>query len=441
MGSGASTPVYPHRIEPPRTFRARQVAPPLQPSYKSTFEDTIAVASQERLLQRSPRHTAAMTSLRPEYRVVARQGSLAPAAPQHNFAFLKERDDSRGVYTVKRGDELFRGNIADTKQEEGFIFQEVSEYVLQSNGLYKLADTGKLLIPKSSAIVRQADVNDHPFAPSSSDTKRMSVQSDDVLQLRNTRNNLERFSSSSSNESSQSAPKMMTHGTDTGLVLTRVKKALEATPPQFLQVPEKEAISRGTSPSPTLRSTIGTNTARAPPNTGYGERIQDRVRRRQSNSKSEKDDSGGPKYTLFHHHSSPELFRGKHKSIFSTDVSRDGSPVAGRRGAATKEQFLSPTVNQALKSLSTGSVTRVNSLQKIDSNFLSPLTGTYSRSGGNLNENSSSDKPSSDRNRVRQKSAVSTISISPSIKSSTPSIGRSAHQTPIKINAHGLVYI
>lgn len=432
------------------------MAQPLQPRYKSTFDDTIAVANQERILQRTPRHVTLKGNVKAETQQISRQPSAVPTS-QSDYVVLREKDVNKSGFVVSAGGEILSkpNPVEKPLESEEYILKDVSEYVLQNNGMYKLKDSGHYLIPSHSALLQGETFSDHPFAPSSSDTSttRMSLSSDEFLQHRNSRHiQSDGFQSSSSDGSYYSGPRYIAAKGDTGITLTRVKNALEATPPQFLVVPQKESISRSTSPTPTVRSSVGTNTFRAPPNTGHGKRIEERLKRRHSKENGENNDktSGTDKPRLFHHHSSPELFRTKTKSLFSNDPSRDTSPIAGRNGRTGRNRFLHPNRDHHHSSSAISSPNRKGKL--IDENYLSPLTGaykTYSSEDGHEgdDDNSSPERPPHltpspvPSAKPRQKSAISTLSISPSIKSSSPSISRSAHQSPLKINAHGLVFI
>lgn len=453
------------QIEAPRSFRGRSVAPPLQPRYKSPFDESIVVANQERILQRSPRYLPIKQgfnsvdtnfSVTPKKTVQNDQIALdnRNSKPrlmhksQTDYMLLNEKEIESSGYVMKDGGE-YLVKATPQKEEEEYILKNMSEYILQSNGKYKLRDSGQYLIRSNSEYLRNNSHSDHPFAPSSSETQRQSSKSDDIVIQRNMRNvQRDRNDSPSSDYSSLSSGQQSTsHKSATGLVLTRVVRVLEATPPQFLVVPQSYP-TRSSSPTPTMVSSVATNTLPAPPNTGYGRRTKQRAKSRSVTNTERisttnfEDAKSNTRHTLIQHHSSPDLFNGRRRSQISTkNISRSPSPNRLPRSVSpdpTSTTYMSS--NYSRRHNSSPVASNYNNLSIVDHNHLSPLTAA-----------SSSDEqyqpphlaPSPIKRLVRRTSLRSTSSAAPASGKSTTttSSNRSPMKSPLKTNIHGLVYI
>lgn len=352
---------------------------------------------------------------------------------QSDYLLMNEDEIANKGFAVTGGGEYIvksTQNYAKKKEPENGIIRNVSEYVLQDNGKYKLKDTGLYFIRRNSEYLSDVD---HPFAPSSTENRK-SFSSDDITR-RNVRN-LHTDSPSSSDFSSLSSGKQPnSQKSETGLVLTRVVRVLEATPPQFLMVPENYPI-RSSSPTPTVFSTVGTNTVQVPPNTSHGNRLrQSRSTHRTPVNESHQNN----RHTLFRHHSSPELFRERQFPVSNKNISRSPSPSRHRNFTSpdtASRNYLSPALSRRL-------TTTPIAGGYMNSNYLNPqMEGSSSYTDKDFNPPHL--RPTPLKRLVRRKSLLSVSSTDPTSanSSSTSTSGsRSPMKSPLKTNIHGLVYI
>ena len=270
-----------------RPIQVRSVGKPLQPRYRPTFEDTINVANQERL-HRTPRNMplqqqiarepllikAQKRNTTPKTMVLNTKESVAsprylPQPTHGNYLSARNLNPKSTLssYSPRSNvDTLIspKHGPRDNDLDDEYVLKTVQELVLQDNGKYRVKNSANCLINSKSDILRKGVITEHPFAPSDS---RQVFTSDEMTKYRNRKNFSQRSDSSGYSSLSSTGTRSMTKKSPTGLMLNRVVKILEATPPHFLVVPENK-LSRVSSPSQTRLTSVGTNTIIAPPNSG-----------------------------------------------------------------------------------------------------------------------------------------------------------------------------